>query len=87
MRLLCEKESREKGETRHCGEDGGGSRGEGIRDPSLDMPPVNVHPGLELLGGNEEVKVIRRNREDEGGSMPDDDRSEEQYKSRPRGAS
>jgi len=50
------------------GKDRGGRGQETVRNPALDLSPVNLHLGEEVFGGNEKVRTIGEDQKEEGES-------------------
>jgi len=50
------------------GEDRVGSGQETVRNPTLDLSPMDFHLGEEALGGEEKLRTIGEDRKEEGES-------------------
>jgi len=62
------KHDRQGRQACHGGKDRDGRGQETLRDPVLDLSPMDFHLGEEALGGNEKVRPIGEDRKEEGES-------------------
>jgi len=65
---LVEEQDRQGRQACFGGKDRDGRGQETVRDPALDLAPMDHHLGEEALGGNEKVRTVGEDRKEEGES-------------------